>query len=150
MRGGAEKLRELLESPVESLGYELLHLELTGQGTVVLRVYIDAPGGIRADDCAMVSRHLSAVLDVEDPLNAAHLLEVSSPGLDRPLVKPGHFQQFLGGKVRIVMTTHILGRRRFTGQMVEADDQAVVVEVDGESYELPYSGMESARLAPVF
>ena len=100
-------------------------------------------------DCAAVSRQLSAVLDIEDPLNGAYLLEVSSPGLERPLVKPNHFKRFVGNKARIVMATHIFGRRRFTGQMVEAGDQAVVLEVDGESYDLPYSDMESAQLQPI-
>ena len=133
------------------LGYELVHLELTSQGRdTVLRIYIDAPGGIQIDDCEAVSRQLSALLDVEDPLSGEYLLEVSSPGLDRPLVKPDHFRQFLGDQARIVMHTHVLGRRRFTGQMVEADDQAVTLEVDGESYELRYQDMESARLEPVF
>jgi len=151
MRGGTEKLRALLESPVESLGYELVHVELSSQGNnSILRVYIDAPGGILVEDCETVSRQLSAVLDVEDPLNSSYFLEVSSPGLDRPLVKPEHFRKFVGDKARIVMTTHILGRRRFTGQMVEAGTEAVVLEVDGESYELPYKDMESAQLEPVF
>ena len=71
-------------------------------------------------------------------------------GLDRPLVKPDHFRRFVGEKVRIVMQSHILGRRRFTGLLVEADDTRAEVEVDGESYTLPYDGMESARVEPVF
>ncbi len=151
MRVGAEKFRAMLEAPVENLGYELVHIELSGQGKdTILRIYIDAPGGILVDDCATVSRQLSAVLDVEDPLNTNYFLEVSSPGLDRPLVKPEHFKQYVGNKVRIVMVTHILGRRRFTGQMVESGDEWVVLEVDGESYELPYEDMESARLEPEF
>ena len=144
-------LRGLLESSIENMGYELVHLELAGQGkNAILRIYIDAPGGIQVDDCESVSRHVSALLDVEDPLSGSYVLEVSSPGLDRPLVNPGHFKQFLGDQARIVMATHILGRRRFTGQMVVADDEMVVVEVDGESFELPYKDMESARLDPVF
>jgi ribosome maturation factor RimP len=151
MRGGTEKLRALLEPPVENLGYELVHVEFGSQGKdAVLRVYIDAPGGIQVDDCESVSRQLSAVLDVEDPLNSSYFLEVSSPGLDRPLVKPEHFRQFVGDNARIVMANHILGRRRFTGQMVEAGIDAVVLEVDGESYELPYKDMESAQLEPEF
>ncbi len=151
MQGGTENLKELLEPPVENLGYELVKVELSNQGkSTILRVYIDAPGGIQVDDCEMVSRQLSAVLDVEDPLNSAYLLEVSSPGLDRPLIKPEHFKQFVGDKVRIVMATHVLGRRRFTGQMVEAGNDAVMLEVDGENYELPYKDMESAQLEPVF
>lgn len=151
MRGGSEKLRALLEPPVESLGYELLHLQMTSQGKqTVLRVYIDAPGGIQVEDCALVSRQISALLDVEDPLSGAYLLEVSSPGLDRPLVKPDHFKQFVGDKAKIVMTVHVLGRRRFTGKMVAAGDETVVLDVDGECYELSYSDMESAQLQPFF
>ena len=144
-------MRTLLEPTIDNLGYELIHIELSSQGKqTILRFYIDAPGGIQIDDCETVSRQLSAVLDVEDPLNTAYLLEVSSPGLDRPLVKPNHFQKFVGDQAKITTHTHILGRRRFTGQMVEANDEMVIMEVDGESYELPYEDIESARLEPVF
>ena len=145
------ELAGLLEPTVDRMGYELLHIEFGHQGKDrVLRIYIDAPGGIQVDDCEQVSRQISMVLDVEDPLSSAYLLEVSSPGLDRPLVKPSHFQQFIGNKAKIVTSTHILGRRRFTGKMVEAGEDAVVLHVDGESYDLPYKDIESARLDPVF
>ncbi len=87
------KLIELLEPTIESMGYELVHMEFSGS---TLRLYIDAPGGIEVDDCAQVSRQVSAIMDVEDPLKNAYNLEVSSPGLDRPLVKPAHFQRFTG------------------------------------------------------
>ncbi len=143
-------LKNLLEPSVESLGYELLHIEFSGTDGNTLRIYIDAVGGIEVDDCASVSRQVSLILDVEDPVKNAYTLEVSSPGLDRPLVKPEHFSQFTGQLARIIMHTHVLGRRRFTGTLVEADDQQVVLEVDGESYDLPYDMMESARLEPVF
>ena len=145
-----EKLRALLEPSVESLGYELLHIEFAGPGGSILRLYIDAPGGIEIDDCESVSRQVSLILDVEDPVKNAYTLEVSSPGLDRPLVKPEHFRKYSGALAKIVMHTHVLGRRRFTGTLVEADDTQVVLEADGESYELPYEQMESARLEPVF
>ena len=148
---GLKNLSTLLEPTVEGLGYELLHLEMGQQGKDrVLRIYIDAPGGIMVDDCELVSKQVSALLDVEDPLNGSYLLEVSSPGLDRPLVKPRHFQQYVGDKAKIVMSNYVLGRRNFTGQMVEAGDDAVILEIDGESYELPYDDMESARLEPVY
>ncbi len=151
MRGTIEKLRTMLEPSVENLGYELLHIEQGSQGKQnVLRFYIDAPGGIRVDDCEAVSRQIGAILDIEDPLDMKYLLEVSSPGLARPLVKPEHFRKCLGENVRIVMRTHVLGRRRFTGRMVETNDINVVLEVDGESYELAYDDMETARLEPVF
>ncbi len=144
-------MRDMLEPTVENLGYELVWIEMSHQDkNRTLRIYIDAPGGIQIDDCETVSRQISALLDVEDPMNTEYFLEVSSPGLDRPLVKPEHFKQFLGDQARIIMHTHILGRRKFKGEMVEADDDAVVVEMDGESFELPYKDMDSARLEPVF
>lgn len=145
-----EKLRALLEPSVESLGYELLQIEFAGSNRGILRLYIDAPGGIEVDDCESVSRQVSLILDVEDPLQYAYTLEVSSPGLDRPLVKPEHFRRFQSELVRIVMHTHVLGRRRFTGHIVEVDDHQVVLEVDGESYTLPYDQMDSARVEPDF
>ena len=151
MGASPEKLKTLLEPTIEELGYELVHLELTTQSRdQVLKIYIDAPGGIQVDDCATVSRQLSVVLDVEDPLSQEYLLEVSSPGIDRPLAKPAHFQQFVGENVRIVMYGYVLGRRRFTGPLVDANDQFAVVEIDGQEYELDYSDMDSARLEPVF
>jgi ribosome maturation factor RimP len=89
---GSQSLRNIIEPAVESLGYELVHVERTNQGSnQVLRVYIDAPGGILVDDCALVSRQLGLVLDVEDPISGNYLLEVSSPGIDRPLVTHEHF-----------------------------------------------------------
>lgn len=146
-----DKLRNMLEPSIEDLGYELVLIEIGNQGKqTILRLYIDAPGGIQIDDCETVSRHISAILDVEDPVSSEYLLEVSSPGIDRPLVKPAHFKQFLGDEAKIVMHSHILGRRKFTGQMVDANDEQVVVEVDGESYELPYKDIDSARLNPEF
>lgn len=145
-----EKLRVLLEPSIESLGYELLHLEFAGANSGILRLYIDAPGGIEIDDCESVSRQVSLIMDVEDPLQTAYNLEVSSPGMDRPLVKPEHFRRFQEEQVRVVMHTHVLGRRRFTGHVVEVDDEQIVLEADGESYALPYDQMESARLQPDF
>lgn len=141
------KLTELLEPTIESMGYEIVHMEFNGS---TLRIYIDAPGGIEVGDCALVSRQVSAIMDVEDPLKNAYNLEISSPGLDRPLVKPAHFKRVTGELAKIVMHTHVLGRRRFVGVLVEANDEVVVLEADGESYDLPYELMESARLEPVF
>ncbi len=141
----------MLEPSVENLGYELLYIEQGSQGNRnVLRFYIDAPGGIRIDDCETVSRQIGAILDAEDPLGMGYVLEVSSPGLDRLLVKPDHFRKRQGENVRIVMRTHVLGRKRFAGKMVETNDANVVLEADGESYELAYEDMETARLEPVF
>ena len=147
------RLRELLEPSVDALGYELVQLEFSSG---VLRVYIDAPGGIRVDDCAKVSRRLSAVLDADDAVDAEYSLEVSSPGLDRPLVRPAHFQRFCGHLARIVMKRNapdfpgLAQRRKFCGRLVEASEHCVVLEVDGESVELAYADIDSARLEPTF
>ena len=89
---------------------------------------------------------MSAILDVEDPIKGEYTLEVSSPGVDRPLVKPEHFQRFQGSHVKVVMREARLGRRRFTGLLVEAAPEFVVVEVDGEPYKLDYQTMEKANL----
>ena len=144
-------LRNLLEAPVDALGYELLHLEFEGRGQGgVLRVYIDAPGGICVDDCEAVSRQVNAVLDAEDALHPVGVLEVSSPGLDRPLVKPDDFRRFAGRRARVVLKVPVNGRRRFVGELVETGERGVVMAVDGERYELAYTDMDTARLEPVF
>lgn len=146
-----QELIELLAPVVESLGYELFHLELVGQGkTSTLRLYIDSPQGIDVDDCAKVSREISALMDVEDPLPEAYQLEVSSPGLDRPLVKIEHFQQFIGEEARVVMRYPLEARRKFKGRIEAVDDGVVVLSVDAEEYRLPVADMEKARLVPRF
>ena len=104
----------------------------------------------RAHNPKVVGSNPAPVMDVEDPVKNAYTLEVSSPGMDRPLVKPEHFQRFKGEKARIMMHTHVLGRRKFLGVLMEADADQVVMEADGEIYELPYVLMDSARLEPVF
>ena len=141
-------IRQLLEPAVEDMGYELVMVETTGSpsGGQVLRAYIDAPGGILLEDCEQVSRQVSAILDVEDPIKGEYILEVSSPGVDRPLIKPEHFQRFQGSQVKVLMRETHLGRRRFTGLLVEAAPEFAVVEVDGEAYELAYRTMEKANL----
>lgn len=151
MQANMTDLRGLLEPSIESLGYELLLLEQThNEQQAVLRVYIDAPGGILLEDCEQVSRQISLILDLEDPIRGAYALEVSSPGADRPLVKPEHFKAVLNQDVRVVTQDYILGRRRFKGRLLEVDGEQVVVEVDGEEYEIPLAGIDSARLVPNF
>jgi len=151
LAGDPAGLRNLLEPAVEALGYELVHLEFSAHGrNRVLRVYIDAPGGIRVDDCETVSRRLSALPEAGEAMQAAHHLEVSSPGIDRPLVRPEHFRRFTGSRARIVMHAHAPGRRRFTGRLLEAGERGVLLEVDGERHELAYDDMAAARVEPVF
>lgn len=141
---------ELLQPGAEALGYELVAVELSGGDTSIVRIYIDGPNGITVDDCAKASRQFSAILDVEDPISNRYTLEVSSPGMDRPLAKPEHFKSVVGGDVKIKMLSLIDGRRRFTGELIEANDDFIVVEVDGEQTELPYNEMDRARVVPVY
>ena len=146
MLGDAIELRFLLESVVEGLGYELVHVTVGGKKTKTLRMFIDAPGGITVDDCERVSRQVSDVLDVENVVAGEYLLEVSSPGLDRPLVKQEHFEQAQGKEVSIQMQGLHFGRRKFIGSLLAVRNDAVLVEVDSESYELLYSDMRKANL----
>jgi ribosome maturation factor RimP len=142
-------LVKLLEPAIERLGYELADLELrTGGPDGILRIFIDKAEGIDIEDCEYVSRQVSAILDVEDPVQGHYALEVSSPGLDRTLTKPAHFQRFMGQDVRVKLRFPLSGRRNYRGALKSADDEKIEVEVDGESYSLPIATIESARLVP--
>lgn len=145
------ELRRLLTPGVEALGFELVDVELAGgRHSPTLRVYIDGPRGVTVDDCANVSRQLSAILEVEDPLPGHYTLEVSSPGLDRPLVTPADYRRFAGETVKVRMYQPTEGRKNFTGRLVEVADDHVVVEVDQERFDLALAGIERARLVPKF
>ena len=151
MRTNRSALRAMLEPGVKALGFELVDTELSGgAGQAVLRVYIDHPRGINVDDCARVSRQLSAILDVEDPIAGHYMLEVSSPGLDRPLVMRADFERYRGETVKIKTHEPIMGRRNFTGRLAAIEGERVTVDVDGESYDLPLAGIQRARLVPKF
>ena len=140
----------MLEPAIEGMGYELIDLELrTGARDGLVRVFIDKdPDGIDLEDCEAVSRQVSAILDVEDPIEANYSLEVSSPGLDRKLTKPAHFQRFAGEQVKVKLRFPLEGRRNFSGQLKAAGDENIEVEVDGEVHSLPMATIESARLVP--
>lgn len=143
-------LQDVLDPGAQALGLEIIAVELSGNESSILRVYIDQPDGITVADCAKASRQFSAILDVADPISNRYTLEVSSPGLDRPLAKPAHFKQVVGEKVKIKMGTLIEGRRRFTGELVDADEFGATVKMDGVESTLAYAEMDRARLVPVF
>jgi len=144
-----DALIRLLEPTIEQLGYELADLEWRQGGrNGLLRIYIDRDGGVDVDDCGAVSRQVSAILDVEDPLPGHYTLEVSSPGLDRTLTKPAHFRRFTGQDIRVKLRFPLDGRRNFRGALVSADDEKIKVDVDGQSFSLPLATIESARLVP--
>ena len=144
-----DELATLLEPTVVRLGYELTDLEVRLSGkSGLLRIFIDRPEGIGLDDCEKVSLAVSALLDVEDPVAGHYDLEVSSPGLDRKLTKVAHFQRFTGETVKVSLRFPKDGRRRFRGKLESADDENIVVEVDGELHSLALSMIDSARLVP--
>ena len=145
------KLTELLQPVVVGLGYELYGIEYLGQGKYsVLRLYIDREEGITLEDCERVSRQLSAVLDVEDPISGNYTLEVSSPGMDRPLLQRDHYERFSGEQIKLKTMRPIEGRSRYAGllQGVQGDD--VILEVDGETVTIPLDAINQARLVPQF
>jgi len=144
-----DELVTLLEPSVERLGYELTDLEVRLGGKAgLVRVFIDKADGIGLDDCEAVSRAISALLDVEDPVPGNYNLEVSSPGLDRKLTKSEHFQRFMGEVVKVRMRFPVEGRRRFRGKLLSIDEKNIVVEVDGESHSLALATIDTARLVP--
>ena len=135
-----------IEPAVTGLGYELVDVQASNGGRL-LRVFIDKPGGITVDDCATVSRQLTRVLPVEGV--DFERLEVSSPGLDRPLRKAGDFARFAGQKAEVRMRTpDATGRRKFVGRLRGAEAGRVNVEVDGQTVALALDDVERARLIP--
>lgn len=141
-------LTVLFEPVVESMGYELVGVEFTGSinhGT--LRVYIDREDGVNLDDCASISHQLSGVLDVEEPIQQGYDLEISSPGLDRPLFKLADFERFSGQVAKIKMSVAVDGRRNFKGVLQGVTDSKLIeIEVDGEIYQLPLADIGKANL----
>ena len=133
------------------MGYELVGVEYRmGGDSGLLRIYIDQDDGILLDDCVAVSRQVSAMLDVEDPLKHGYQLEVSSPGVDRPLFVKEHFERFAGNQVRVKLRMKLDGRKKFEGVLRGIKDNDVVLVMDGEMKYLPLDQIDSARLVPEF
>jgi ribosome maturation factor RimP len=156
VHGLRAELRRVLAPGAKALGCELVDVELVGGGRrPTLRVYIDKPGGVTLDDCADVSRQLSMILDVEDPIPESYALEVSSPGLDRPLVTREDFGQHVGDMIKARLVTPLAGRRNFTGRITGVSDEQVSLEIEGlggtpELVGLRFESIERARLVPQF
>lgn len=137
------------------LGLACLGVEFTpGQGQSTLRVYLDVPAGaaegreVSLDDCEAASRELSALLDVEDPIPGHYVLEVSSPGIDRPLFTAAHFARATGQEVKVLLKAPIDGRRRLRGKVTAVDGERIALEAEGKSYAFEHSAVESARVVP--
>lgn len=149
MAQAPERLESLIEPAIAALGYELVGVEFLSQGRhSLLRVYIDNPAGITVDDCEKASRQVSAVLDVEDPIPGQYTLEVSSPGLDRPLFKAAHYERFVGSEVQLRLKFAVGGRRKFTGRLTGVREGSVVIDVAGEEMIFPLGDIERGQVVP--
>jgi len=137
----------MLRPAVEEVGKELLGIEYISAGNnSVLRLFIDHENGIDVDDCAEVSRQVGAILDVEDPISSEFNLEVSSPGLDRPLFDKPHYEAVIGEVIEVKLSIPLNGRRKFKGCLVAIENDTLVVTVDSEDYELVLGNIVKANL----
>ena len=157
MADNATRIIELLTPTVEALGLELLGAEyLPNPGSALLRLYIDRSGvegdavgpGVTIEDCEAVSREVSAQLDVEDPISGHYTLEVSSPGIDRPLFAPAQFARFSGETAKVGLKLPQDGRRRLTARIVSVEGERITFDLDGQAFEVMADNIEKARLVP--
>lgn len=145
------KLEELLRPGVEALGYQLWGLDFQSHGRhSLLRVYIESEQGVSVEACAKVSHQISGVLDVEDPIAGEYNLEVSSPGMDRPLYTLAQFTDYVGNEVSIRLRVAFEGRRKFQGRLMAVEGEDVVILVDEHEYLLPHSQVDKANVIPQF
>ena len=147
LKNSVAKVRDLIEPTVQALELELWGIEHASQGKYsVLRIFIESEAGITIDDCEKVSRQVSAILDVEDPISGEYTLEVSSPGLDRPLFTLDQFAQFVETEISVRTRSPIDGRRKFKGKIAEVTEDSVKVQVDKELFDLPILEIEKANV----
>nr|XP_061797994.1 ribosome maturation factor RimP-like [Nerophis lumbriciformis] len=146
-----KELTALLQPLVEQLDYEFVGLEYQpAPGSALLRVYIDRAAGITVDDCASISREVASLMDVHDPIRGEYTLEVSSPGMDRPLFTVEHYERFVGEQAKLTIGMPIDGRRKFKGPIVRVEDSAIVLDQDGSEIRIDHSNVIKARLVPQF
>jgi ribosome maturation factor RimP len=146
------ELTDLLAPVVADLGLECLGVEYSpSHGNSLVRVYIDAPGrAVTVDDCEAASRQISATLDVNDPIQSRYTLEVSSPGVDRPLFTPEQFARFIGQKAKLETNLPIDGRRRFNGAIRGVEGDTITMEQDGTDVRIAHANIHKAKLVPDF
>ena len=149
MASKQDQLQALLAPVIESMGCELWGLEYLTQGRFsTLRIYIDAAEGVSLDQCEKVSRQISSVMDVEDPIEGEYTLEVSSPGLDRELFSLAQYQRYLGETIAGRLRTPIEGRRRFKAEIRAVDNETLVLLLDNKEIRIPFSAIDKANLVP--
>ena len=150
MARASKSLEQLIEPVVESFELEFWGVEFLPGKRSVLRIYIDNTEGVSVNDCEKVSRQVSSVLDVEDPIQGEYVLEVSSPGMDRPLYRLPQFEKFVGSDVSIRLRLPYEGRRKFKGRLMGVEGNEVVVLADEHEYLFPIESIDKANVIPSF
>lgn len=146
-----EQLAELIAPVVEAMECELWGIEYLSQGRhSMVRLYIEKPDGVGLEDCEKVSRQVSSLLDVEDPITGHYTLEVSSPGMDRPLYTLNHFERFAGSEVAIKLNRTFEQRKKFSGTLKGIENDDVILQMGDEEYLLPIDWIEKANIVPQF
>ncbi len=146
-----QKLQELLQESVEDLGCELWGIECQRSGKyLTVRLYIDKEGGVTVEDCANVSRQVSAILDVEDPISDKYNLEVSSPGLDRVLFTLAQYQRYIGQDIVVHLRIPVLDRRKWQGKLAKIENDMLTMIVDGQEQVLVFGNIQKANIIPKF
>ncbi|GJJ79687.1 ribosome maturation factor RimP [Pasteurella canis] len=146
-----QKLQELLQESVEDLGCELWGVECQRSGKyLTVRLYIDKEGGVTVEDCADVSRQVSALLDVEDPISDKYNLEVSSPGLDRALFTLEQYQRYIGEDIAVHLRIPVLERRKWQGKLEKIENDMLTIIVDGQEQVLVFGNIQKANIIPKF
>ena len=151
MSSRQQVINALVEPVVEALGCELWGIEYLPQGKhTLLRIYIDKASGIGLEDCEQVSRQVSSIMDVEDPIAGKYTLEVSSPGMDRPLYTLDHYQRFVGSLVAVKLSRAFEQKKKFQGLLTAVEGDEVVLLVADNEYVLPIEWIEKAHVVPQF
>ena len=147
MNSSVTLITELIDTTIQALSLDLWGVELLQQGKYsLLRIYIEREEGVMIEDCEKVSRQVSALMDVEDPIAGEYTLEVSSPGLDRPLFRIEHYSQYVGSEVDLKLRRPLDGRRKFKGQIIKVSGDIVGLLVESSEYDLEFSDIEKASI----
>ena len=144
----SSRIQDLIEPSVDELGFDVVRVQMSGKDTVSMQIMVERKDGqgMTVDDCASVSRAISTLLEVDDPIKGAYTLEVSSPGIDRPLVRIRDFERFLGFQAKIEINQPLDGRRRFKGELLGVKDDVVRILVEGVEGNLPHPDIHKAKL----
>lgn len=146
--GKAAEVERLIAPTLGQLGFDIVRVVLGGERRMRLQVMVEGKdgGGPSVEDCGRLSRAIEAILDVEDPIRSAYVLEVSSPGIDRPLTRLKDFQRFAGQEAKVEMLMPVAGRRRFSGKLAGLEGQNILIDCEGERLSLPFTALQRAKL----